>query len=152
MKKFGDNNYALPTWHTVNDDGETVVHYDIPEELADLTLAEKLLIQRLSPIIPLVHLKHGVYGSRGHVCTYPKDIGPICNVLPRLPKDVEIVKVVRTYTGRDGKPKSRGFNVRREKVLRALKWLKKHNPIYQDIEIQASNLNWMEGKLQNVHV
>ncbi len=32
--------------------------YDIPKELAYLTMAEKLLIQRVSPLVPVIHIKH----------------------------------------------------------------------------------------------
>jgi hypothetical protein len=144
--KYTDDNFALPTWHEISKEGDTIVHYDLPEELRNLMLAEKLLIQRLSPIIPLVHLKHGVYGSKGHVCTFPKDIGPICNVLPRLPQDITVIRVVRHYKNRNGQNVSRAFNVRRNKVLRALRWLKRYSSAYRDIKIEESNLDWMQGE------
>ncbi len=31
-------------------------------------------------------------------------------------------------------------------MLEALLWLKKHNPLYSDISIRESNLNWMQGE------
>ena len=33
----------------------------------------------------------------------------------------------------------------RDLVLEALQWLKKYNKVYKDIELQESNLDWMEG-------
>jgi chromosome segregation ATPase len=39
-------------------------------ELQHLTMAEKLLIQRVSPLIPVIHIKNGILGSRGHVVSF----------------------------------------------------------------------------------
>ena len=36
--------------------------------------------------------------------------------------------------------------VNRKNVLEALLWLKKQNPLYSDISIRESNLNWMQGE------
>ncbi len=36
--------------------------------------------------------------------------------------------------------------VKRQNVLEALLWLKKHNPLYSNITITKSNLNWMQGQ------
>jgi hypothetical protein len=41
-------------------------------------------------------------------------------------------------------PKS--LRVNKQYVLKALLWLKNHNPHYVDITINESNLNWMNGK------
>ena len=41
-------------------------------------------------------------------------------------------------------PKS--LRVNRKKVIEALDWLKKHNPLYSDITIRESNLDWMQGE------
>ena len=37
------------------------------------------------------------------------------------------------------------LRVNRLKVLNALKWLKKHNPFYRNIQIKEENLDWMNG-------
>ena len=55
---FNDVNYllkndCLPIWYK---DGQPQFH--IPEELACLTMAEKMLIQLCSPFIPLRHIKN----------------------------------------------------------------------------------------------
>jgi hypothetical protein len=36
--------------------------------------------------------------------------------------------------------------VNKQNVLKALLWLKKHNPHYADITINELNLDWMNGK------
>ena len=62
-----------------------------------LSDAEKMLIQRLSAFIPLHHIKNGTLGIKGHVCCFPQDIMEICKELPRLPKDLTVVKILKTF-------------------------------------------------------
>jgi hypothetical protein len=121
------------------------VRYSIPSELSELTLAEKLLIQKVSPLIPVIHIKNGTLGFRGHVVSFFQDISGICNELPRLPNDVTMVKVVRQSLSNDGETIRKAFMVNREKVLKALQWLKKYINLYKDIEIVESNLDWISG-------
>jgi hypothetical protein len=65
-----------------------------------------------------------------------------------------VVKVIRTQVTSAGEMISKAFTVRRQKVLRALSWLKLHNPLYADIIIEPQNLAWMgsndEQDLTNV--
>lgn len=138
---FGHENKALPTYIVDNK-----MFYNIPHELRHLTIAEKLLIQRVSPLIPVVHIKNGSLGSRGHIVSFFQDIGEICNELPRLPKDVSLVKVIRSGTTKTGDNISNAFTINKNRVLKALKWLKKHNPLYNDITIKESNLSWMKNR------
>jgi hypothetical protein len=44
--------------------------FDLPKELAHLTMAEKLLIQRVSPLVPVIHIKNGILGVRGHIVSF----------------------------------------------------------------------------------
>ena len=83
--------FRHPVW--IDDDKQ--VHYTVPEELAELTEGEKLLIQQVSPYIPLQHLHNGSYGAKGHVCLFPQNIHSICTVLPRLPSNVTSISVVK---------------------------------------------------------
>ncbi|MGH3053407.1 MAG: DUF6570 domain-containing protein, partial [Gaiellaceae bacterium] len=165
-EKFWEENDALPVWYevepTINlpvdsegktlilykltSTGERIVHYELPEELVGLRLAERMMIQMVGPITPVVHLQYGVYGSKGHCCTYSRDIGPMCRVLPRLPSRIEMIKVVRAFKNRRGQEDCQIFTVRRHKILQALQWLKRHNHCYKDIEISVDNLSWMQGK------
>jgi hypothetical protein len=76
-------------------------------------LAEELVIQRVSPLIPVIHIKNGILGSRGHVVSFFQDITNICSELPILPSDVTMIKVVRTGTTVDGENLQNIFNVNR---------------------------------------
>lgn len=138
---FCHGNKTLPTWVKNN-----MIKYSVPPELQNLTIAEKLLIQRISPLIPVIHIKNGSVGSRGHVVSFFQDISGICNELPKLPTDVSVVKILRSGITAEGENVSRTLTVNRNKVISALKWLKLHNPLYSDIKIVESNLSWMKGK------
>lgn len=139
-----ENPISLPTWN----DGKKE-YYNVPVELQGLREGEKLLIQRVSVYVPLLHLQYGQIGARGHVCCFTQDVQEVCNVLPRLPKDVTIVKVVRKFkkagtSGKDdGDYNAKTFCIRKDKVLQALRWLKRYNPEYTDIQIEENNLSWM---------
>ena len=61
------NQNMLPIWV----DGWNKIQYKFPKELRDLSDAEKMLIQRASPFIPLHHIKDGKFGIKGHVCMSP---------------------------------------------------------------------------------
>ena len=91
------------------------MRYDIPGVLANLTLAEKLLIARLSVTVTIHHLAHGGVASTGHVTTFPKPVEPMAAVLPRLPSEVTIVRAGRGAASGDAKKQSRLYTVRREK-------------------------------------
>jgi hypothetical protein len=139
LHKYSQDNKSIPIWHDIK--GQT--HYKLPIPLKDLTLTEKMLIQCISPFVPVIHIKNGTMGSRGHVVSFLQDITGICNVLPRLPDDITVVKVIRTQVTSAGEMISKAFTVNRHKVLRALTWLKLHNPLYADIIIEPQNLAWM---------
>ena len=141
VQLFTHQNKALPTWTERNR-----VYYNLPKELKNLTIAEKMLIQRVSPLIPVIHLKNGILGSRGHIVSFFQDLSTICNIFPRLPSEVSIVRVIRKSTTKAGDDVSKSFTVNRMRVLNALRWLKLHNPLYKDIEIDETRLNWLKGK------
>ena len=86
------NPLSLPTWNDGN-----IERYDIPLELQNLREGEKLLIQKVSVYVPLLHLQYGQLGIKGHVCCFPQDVQEVCTVLPCLPKQLTIVKVVQRY-------------------------------------------------------
>ena len=67
---YSYENKFLPTWKTKNN----IIKYTLPSELQHLTLAEKLLIQRVSPLVPVIHIKNGILGIRGHVVSFFQDI------------------------------------------------------------------------------
>jgi hypothetical protein len=65
-------------------------------------------------------------------------------------KHVNAISVVKHFKAKDDSdgdgPSSLIFNIRKDKVLTALRWLKKYNKVYKDIEIQEANLGWMGDK------
>lgn len=145
-KKKTRKDFPHPLWL----DETKTPHYTVPEELSGLSEGEKLLIQQVSPFIPLQHLQNGSYGMKGHVCSFPQDISEICTQLPRLPKDVKTITIVKGFVTDDGDNQKISFKIRKEKVLAALCWLKKYNIEYKDIEIVEENLGWMQNDTENL--
>ena len=135
---------ALPTWIK---DGTQV--YTLPEELSYLTHAEKMLIQRISPFVPLHHIKNGTFGLKGHVCAFEQDVNEFLVRLPRDKDDTTVLKVVqsiRAEMGNETAVSLKCFIVRKREVYRALEFLKEYNPLYADIEIDRNALNWIVGE------
>lgn len=134
-----------PVWYECVEDRISCsnAHYELPTELTDMTEAEKMLIQKYSVYVPLHHIQKGVLGFKGHVCCFPQKVEKVFNVLPRLPKDVNMVKLIKTVKDKDGEMKTKLLKVRKEKVLSALTWLVEHNVEYGDIVIDENNLDWM---------
>ena len=144
QKAKGKYNPILPTWIDDNNN----VRYDLPKELTCLREAEKLLICQYLPFIPLHHLKKGQLGMKGHVCCFLQDVDHVCTTLPRMPSDVRYVRVIRTFKDSSGEISKQAFVVRKQVVLDALKWLKKHSLVYKNIIIQESNLDWIENGVE----
>lgn len=134
----------LPIWYNQ----ERSMQFRLPDQLKYLREGEKLLIQLVAPYVPLLHLQNGQIGSRGHVCSFVQDISSICTILPRLPDDVQFIKVVKKYLQEGGQIASKMFVVRKKAVLDALKWLKEFNVEYKNIQIEESNLNWIENNIE----
>ena len=108
----------------------------VPEELNQLTVVEQQLISRISPCINVHLLKHGGIASSGHCVTFPQEINEPAQIFPRLPSEINIIKVKKI--GKNNTCKE--FIVRRQKVESALLWLKHYNPAYQDIIISNERL------------
>ena len=147
--KYSASNNALPVW---KDTLTGKIYYHIPDELKDLTIGEKMLIQKASPVVPLVHIKNGTFGIKGHVCALPQHIDSICTELPRT--KCQIVKVLKSGMSKDGSIHTKLFKIRKKKILDALHWLRKHSNVYKDIEILEENLDWMgdapEANIQDI--
>ena len=122
--------------------------YSVPPELARLSLAEKLLIQKISPFVPLQHIRQGVMGLKGHVCAFEQDISGVCRDLPKLPSDISIIRIIKEISVEIGNSKEKAvrvYRVNKNNVLSALRWLQKHSTEYRDINIMEENLDWIEG-------
>ena len=132
---------ALPVWY----DKSGGVHYEVPEVLTRLSLAERMLIQRVAPLVPLHHIKKGTMGLQGHTCAFPQDIDEFFDTLPRLPKSVSVIRIMKMIKEEVGSKNGiqKPFLVRRKYVLDALYFLKEHNSEYTNIKIDSSHLNWL---------
>jgi hypothetical protein len=133
---------TLPLWI----DEEGVKQYAVPSVLSCLREGEKLLIQQISVYVPLHHLKYGQLGAQGHIVSFAQDISDVCRILPRLPEDVSLIRVIKHFKVGDGEISSKSFSIRRQNVLDALHWLKRFNPLYNDIQINERNLDWIENQ------
>ena len=142
-KDFLLNKKLLPLWYL---DGEPQFH--VPDVLSELTHAEKMLIQRVSPMVPLHHIKNGIFGLSGHVCAFEQNIDQVASVLPRLPSEASVLRVLQEIKAEIGGSQSttRSFRVRRRKVLEALMFLKTYNKEYFDVKIDESRLDWISGE------
>ena len=120
----------------------------VPEELSDMSDAEHMLIARLAPTVHVHMLKHGGIASRGHCIAFPQAVQEPTTILPRLPAEVDIIRVRRQ--GKDDTHKD--FRVRRQRVEGALRWLKDNNPAYGDIAIDDTRLQNLpaDGELHNL--
>lgn len=108
-----------------------------------------MLIQRISPFVPLHHIKRGTFGLRGHVCAFEQDLNEFLQRLPRTRDDTSLLKVVQSIKAEIGNgdaSTSKCFRVRKLKVKTALQWLKTNNPLYSDIIISMDALDWIDGE------
>jgi Helitron helicase-like domain at N-terminus len=135
---------SLPIWFDENNN----VQYHVPAELAVLREGEKLLIQQVSVYVPLQHLMYGQVGARGHIVSFPQDVSSVCKTLPRLPDNVQVVRVIKNFRLNDGTISSKTFSIRRPVVMAALHWLKKFNKQYNEIDICEANLSWITNGVE----
>ena len=123
-------------------DGKPIVHYDIPSELTELTVPEKMLIRRYAPYIPTFHVKKGHFATRGNCVTFPQDISEACDILPRMKSTmVTFIRELRSNVSTQTSTKQ--YKVNKNKILKALQWLKRHHEGYKDITIKMDNL-WFD--------
>lgn len=141
------NEKALPIWYL-----NGIPQFHVPQELSVLSMAEKMLIQLHSPFIPLQHIKNGIFGLSGHVCSFEQDVAEFVNRLPRQKNDVtmlKVLKIVRAELGANDKRNDSAnvetFKVNKERVGKALRWLKIFNVEYKHIQIDMTALDWLEG-------
>ena len=115
---------------------------EIPDELKDLNTLELHIICKRILFMKLVKLPRGKQkGIRGTAVSVPADLGPACNLLPRLPADAHIVSL-KLKRKLEYKQAYLHDTIRPEKVITALHHLKNNNPLYGDIEI---NEDWIRG-------
>ena len=108
---------------------------NVPPELKDLNPMEIWLISLRIPFMKMVALPCGKQKAiHGPAVNIPADLRPVCDLLPRLPLQAQVVpmKLKRklSYKGH-----YMYQYVQPAKVLLALEWLKKNNPLYKDVAI-----------------
>ena len=87
---------------------------------------------------------------QGHVVSFQQDLLSLCKTLPRLPKDTNLIHVIKKFKMNCGEIGTKTFSIRKMVVLEALEWLKMYNTEYKDIIICESNLHWIENKEEKV--
>ena len=115
---------------------------EIPDELKDLNNLELHIICKQILFMKLVKLPRGKQkGIRGAAVNVPADLGPACNLLPRLLPDAHIVSL-KLKRKLEYNQAYLHDTIRPEKVITALNYLKNNNPLYADIEI---NEDWIRS-------
>jgi hypothetical protein len=71
--KNTSENIFIPHWI----DKYGSLNVDVPQELRDLTFAEKQLIALASAHMSVIHLKNGTLGSRGHCVSVEQNISEL---------------------------------------------------------------------------
>ena len=108
---------------------------EIPDELKDLNTLELHIICKRIIFMKLVRLPRGKQkGIRGAAVNIPADLGPACNLLPRLPADAHIVSL-KLKRKLEYKQAYLHDTIHPEKVITAFHHLKNNNPLYGNIEI-----------------
>ena len=131
--------------YKLDQSGQKIVKYGIPKVLLSLTVAEQLLIRRCAPFIPSFHIGKGFYGLKGHCVAFAQDITTMAKVLPHHPESV--VTFIRAMGNKDTTElKLQHLKVSRDRVVKALQWLKIHHEGYRNIRIDTEQLAWMKGK------
>ena len=118
----------------------------IPPELSDLNALELRLICLRLPFMKMVALPSGKQRSiHGPAVNVPSKVDTICDMLPRLPSQSELVplKLKRKLAYRGHYMYD---YVTPQKLLEALQFLKANNLLYVDIDI---NEEWLEEAIAN---
>ena len=85
-----------------------------------------MLISAVMPIMSIYRLPYGQYGYSGHVINLPQNVLSFATILPRLPKELDVL-VVKKQQG----DTHHHFRVRRTVVEEAINWLIQNNIYYQ---------------------
>jgi len=141
---------------------------DIPSQLKNLTLPERLLLAKYFPSAYIVKLfpKHKNAHSwdrsqlhsalKGNVSTYRLDPRQVANMIDgaKFPRPAKILSATIgiTFVGPKGLRESTMpamFRVRRWRVREGLLWLKANNTLYSDIDISEERLSVLKSDQQD---
>lgn len=122
----------------------------VPPELRDLTVVEEAMVSRCRAKAWIVQLKetdlalpNTQRGLKGNIIIYPQHPEGLMSILPPNIEDA-MTPICVIFVGSSSPTKewleqhAKPLTVRKEKVRSALIWLKRHNPLYKDITIDAS--------------
>ena len=122
---------------------------DIPPELQDLNVLEMRIISIYNCLTTFVRMNRspgGQSGTLGGVCHMVNDVSSWAKILPRHPSQCGIWNVLIQRPNVEGVYQKayyhRTYPIRVERVKAALLWLKEHNPLYKDVEI---NFEFLEA-------
>ena len=109
----------------------------IPDELRDLTYMEQILIAQINPIMQVYKLRGQQFAFKGNCISFRQDIRTYTRVLPHVPSQIPVLIFTKeTPSG------VASFRARRDKVERALRWLKRNNQYYrEEVEISQEHLS-----------
>ena len=122
---------------------------DVPEELKDLTIVEEKLIAIYRHNTCVIKLQSPFHSSstaqsaiRGNAITFPQNIPNIASSLPLSMSTLcDTIKVVFIGSRMPTREQVRKIlTVRKRKVFDALRWLRQHNILYQNMNINFGNL------------
>ena len=120
----------------LDEKGKPFIHFNIPKELTDLTVPEKMLIRRYAPFRSQFHLK------------YQQDVTEVCDILPRT--NISMVTLIRDIKQDKNTPTcKKEYRINRNKVISALYWLKRHHNGYKNIKINEQNI-WFDQDEINI--
>ncbi len=80
-----------------------------------------MLISQIFPVVSVYKLPEGQYAYQGNVINFSQDIKEFITHLSRDPSSLDLL-IVQRYT--ENESNFRDFQVRQEKIMRALQWLK----------------------------
>ena len=115
----------------------------VPSALRELNTLEERLIAKATVFMKMVILPRGGQRAvRGQVINFPSDVDGIVSHLPRPPSGEDIVYVQRPDSTTEMESQSvehgaRYLRCRYSRVMEALGWLKRNNPLYEDVIING---------------
>ena len=117
---------------------------NIPEVLQNLSYAEQLLIARVRHNRCIIRVSSGMHKMKANAISFANPMPKIDNILPPPADEMDDV-LAFIYTG-PCRPTKAEFErtpllVRRNKVAKALEWLKLNHVDYFDLEISQKNLD-----------
>ena len=110
--------------------------FSYPGELKDIRKLERILISQRILFFKVVIMHKGEFPKlKGSICNVPVETSNICNVLPRGSDNTGVINIELKRKLAYKCPVI-SQQVRREKIEALLLYLKNHNHLYKDIEIQ----------------